>query len=418
MGITFRWVTQEGELDRVAETRMRCYAAAPMDLERFTKGIRLDRRAKLGDFLLADRDGESVGTTTSLSMTMWVRGAPVPCQGVAFVGTVKTHRRGGAAAASASGQRGIASQLMDHTIRRARERGEVVSALMPFRASFYEHFGYGLVERRHEWTVPMSIFPTGDFDGFHFARHNDEDLPAVLACRQRTVERGHCDIERTRDAWDAYFKTPVGEFFEVVDRGPDGAVRGYLVFGNEKVDGRTCLRVEEQMYDSLEALRRQFHFLASLKDQYSAAILTLPRDVPLNWMLRETQLPHRPVEHAVAKVQTITRMQVRVLDPKRFLEPMKLPRGTSGRATVAVHESEGTVSKFRVDVSGGRAQVSTSDASADVECADKTWAAIACGEMTASDAQRFGLITAARPEAARVLDVLSVGPPPFCAEYF
>jgi len=417
MGITFRWVTQEGELDRVAETRMRCYAAAPMDLERFTKGIRLDRRAKLGDFLLADRDGESVGTTTSLSMTMWVRGAPVPCQGVAFVGTVKTHRRG-AAAASASGQRGIASQLMDHTIRRARERGEVVSALMPFRASFYEHFGYGLVERRHEWTVPMSIFPTGDFDGFHFARHNDEDLPAVLACRQRTVERGHCDIERTRDAWDAYFKTPVGEFFEVVDRGPDGAVRGYLVFGNEKVDGRTSLRVEEQMYDSLEALRRQFHFLASLKDQYSAAILTLPRDVPLNWMLRETQLPHRPVEHAVAKVQTITRMQVRVLDPKRFLEPMKLPRGTSGRATVAVHESEGTVSKFRVDVSDGRAQVSTSDASADVECADKTWAAIACGEMTASDAQRFGLITAARPEAARVLDVLSVGPPPFCAEYF
>jgi predicted acetyltransferase len=264
----------------------------------------------------------------------------------------------------------------------------------------------------------MSIFPTGDFDGFHFARHNDEDLPAVLACRQRAVERGHCDIERTRDAWDAYFKTPVGEFFEVVDRGPDGAVRGYLVFGNEKVDGRTCLRVEEQMYDSLEALRRQFHFLASLKDQYSAAILTLPRDVPLNWMLRETQLPHRPVEHAVAKVQTITRMQVRVLDPKRFLEPMKLPRGTSGRATVAVHESEGTVSKFRVDVSDGRAQVSTSDASADVECADKTWAAIACGEMTASDALRFGLVSAARPEAARVLDVLASGPPPFCAEYF
>ena len=416
MSLEFRWVNAEDELDRVAETRMRCYAGAPMDLERFTKGIRLDRRVKPSDLLLAERDGEAIGTTTSLSLTMWVRGAPLPCQGVAFVGTVKTHRRG----ATASGQRGVASQLMDHTIRRARERGEVVSALMPFRASFYEHFGYGLVERRHEWTVPLSILPTGDFDGFHFARPNDQDLGAVLACRQRMVERGQCDIERTREAWDAYYKTPVGEFFEVVDRGEGDAVRGYVVFNNEKVDGRTYLRVEDQAYDSPDALRRQFHFLASLKDQYSGAILTLPRDVPLNLMLRESQLPHRPVEHAIAKLQTITRMQVRVLDHKRFLEALKLPREgvTGGRVNVAVHESEGTVSKFKVEIADGRAHVSNTNESPDVECPDKTWAAIACGEMTASDAERFGLIRARDDRATRVLDVLSVGPPPFCAEYF
>ena len=44
---------------------------------------------------------------------------------------------------------------------------------MPFRASFYEHFGYGLAELRHEWTVPLSIFPTGDFAGFRFAEQSD-----------------------------------------------------------------------------------------------------------------------------------------------------------------------------------------------------------------------------------------------------
>ena len=416
MPLGFRWITEEAQLDRVAETRMRCYAAAPADLERFTKGIRLDRRARLGDYLLAERDGEALGTTTSISLTMWVRGAPLPCQGVAFVGTIKTHRRG----ATASSQRGIASQLMDHTLRRARERGEVVSALMPFRASFYEHFGYGLVERRHQWTVPLSILPGGDFDGFHFARANDEDLDAMLKCRQRMVERGQCDIERSRDAWEAYYKTPVGEFFEVVDRAADNTVRGYLLFANEKVDGKTYLRVEEQAYDSPDALRRQLHFLASLKDQYGAAILTLPRDVPLNWMLRESQLPHRAVEHPVPKLQTITRMQVRVLDHKRFLEALKLPREpvTSGAVNIAVQECEGAVSRFRVEISDGHARVSPSDASPDIECPDKTWAAIACGDMTATDAARFGLIRARDERAARVLDVLSVGPAPFCAEYF
>ena len=43
-------------------------------------------------------------------------------------------------------------------------------------------------------------------------------------------------------------------------------------------------------------------------------------------MLRESQLPHRAVEHAVPRLQTITRMQVRVLDHKRFLEALRLPR--------------------------------------------------------------------------------------------
>jgi predicted acetyltransferase len=186
------------------------------------------------------------------------------------------------------------------------------------------------------------------------------------------------------------------------------------------MDGRTYLRVEDQAWDSLEALRRQFHFLSSMKDQYGGAIVTLPRDVPLNWMLRESQLPHRPVEHPVPKLQTITRMQVRVLDHKRFLEALKLPRegATGGRVNVAVHECEGNVSKFRVEIADGRAQVSTTNESPDVECPDKTWAAIATGEMPATDAARFGLIRARDERAARVLDALSIGPAPFCAEYF
>ena len=31
---------------------------------------------------------------------------------------------------------------------------QVISALMPFRGSFYEHFGYGIAECRCTWTVP------------------------------------------------------------------------------------------------------------------------------------------------------------------------------------------------------------------------------------------------------------------------
>ena len=92
MPMTLRWVGED-ELDRVADTRMLCFAHSTKDAERYRELIRTDTRAKPGDYLLAERAGLPVGTTTSLSMTMWVRGAPIPCQGVAWVGTVKTYRR-------------------------------------------------------------------------------------------------------------------------------------------------------------------------------------------------------------------------------------------------------------------------------------------------------------------------------------
>src|SRR4051812_17306310 len=92
MGLNLRWVN-DNERDRVAETRLRCYAFGTKDLDRYRDMIKHDGRAKAGDFLLAERDGEAIGTTTSLSMTMWVRGAPLPCQGVAWVGTIRTARR-------------------------------------------------------------------------------------------------------------------------------------------------------------------------------------------------------------------------------------------------------------------------------------------------------------------------------------
>src|SRR5205085_9701224 len=129
-------------------------------------------------------------TATALSLTCWVRGSPLPCQGVAWVGTVRTRRRAG----GEGGEGGIASRLMHETLRKARERGQVLSALMPFRASFYEHFGYGVVERRCDWTIPLSLLPTGEYDGFRFG--GPDDRPAVAACHQRAVERGQCDMER------------------------------------------------------------------------------------------------------------------------------------------------------------------------------------------------------------------------------
>lgn len=192
MPLTFRWV-EDDERDRVAVTRMRPTPASK-DLPRFQERIRTDPRVKAGDFLLAELDGEPVGTSTSLSLTTWVRrGGLVPGGGVCGHDPLAPPGRLG---------RSAGHRHADHERNAPSGPGaEPVGLvpLMPFRNSFYERFGYGVVERRHDWVIPTPLLPAGDTDGLRHYRSTD--LEALAVCRQKQVCRGQCDIKRTKESW-------------------------------------------------------------------------------------------------------------------------------------------------------------------------------------------------------------------------
>jgi predicted acetyltransferase len=317
------------------------------------------------------------------------------------------------------GGKGVATVVMNETLRAARERGFVVSALMPFRGSFYEHFGYGINERRHAWTVPVSVFPKGSCAGIRF--FEPADLTELVACRQRVVQQGQCDMERSAALWEWHTTYWGKQGMFVVDRPDDaGPIRGWMRLEHvHEDDGSDTMRLAEAGYESLDALRRQLAFLGSLRDQYTRAIITLPADLQLNRLLREPQITHRDNKnHPTPELRPYTRMQVRVLDHKRFVEAMRLPTDVRGQVAVTVHETEGHASRLWIDVSDGRAMVSPTEGTAQFECRDAAWAVIATGDLSASEAIRLGLATASDPAAAALLDVFTRGPLPFTHEYF
>ncbi|HSI36296.1 MAG: enhanced intracellular survival protein Eis [Phycisphaerae bacterium] len=414
MSLSLRWVGRE-QAEIVGRVRALCYSPLAKNIPDYQKYLAADERVPADDLLLAERDGAALGTATAYPMTMWVRGGPVACQGVAFVGTIKTHRR---SARTSADDPGIATALMRETLRRARDRGQVVSALMPFRATFYEHFGYGLVERRNLWTIPLSVLPHGPADGFAFIE-GDADEPR-RACRQRMVEAGQCDIERPAGSWLHHTKQE-DDGWTVADQpgGPGSPMNSWAHFDQEKVNGKDHLKVYDLACDSPAALRRLLCFFATLRDQYWAVQFALPADLPINLWLREPQLPHRLVNHDTAGLQPQTRMQIRVLDHAAFLGAMRtLPANVRGAATVAVAETEGHVSRLRFEVADGQAMATPTTAEADVECTDRTWASVVAGDVSASTAARMGLIKVARAEALIALDAFAAGPAPFCNEYF
>lgn len=412
MSLALRWV-DDSEIDRVAEARLRSYAGAARELAPFREDLESRALSQAGDWLLAELDGRVAGTSTSMSMTMWIRGHRVPCQGVAWVGTVKTARRQRLGTQKGSG---VATQLMGETIRMGRERGDVVSALMPFRASFYEKFGYGLAERRCTWTVPLALMPQVDTSGVRFFEPGD-DLERH-ACRQRLAESGQCDVERSDGLWKIYAKR-AQDALDVVDRPDDtGPVRGWMTFAHIKENGRDVVKVTDLGYEDLAVLRRQLSLLGSMKDQFSAAQLTLPADLPLNRLLREDQIPHRPVSHATAEVRLFTRMQLRVLDHRKLLEGMHLADTNRGAIELSIHETEGEIAKLALEIDAGRIAVKDGSPNLKFECSDKTWAGIVSGDLRASDAVRWELATASSPAAARLMDIFAEGKAPFCLEHF
>ncbi len=409
MSMKLRWAGRES-LDAIADVRMRSYSYTPSIRESFLKRTADDRFAD-GDVVLLEDNGVVVGTASHLSLQICSRGGRVPCQGVAWVGTVRSHRR------RRVDGKGVASTVMNAMLDRARDRGDVATALMPFRSSFYEHFGYGTVERQAIWTVPIAILPAGETGGFREA--TAADYPAMAACRARQAIAGNCDIDGGPAAiphWMAEF-AKMGYTF-VDQPTPGGPITGFITI-EEIIEGDHAIAsIDEPAYDSPAALGRILGFLANLKDQYTFARMILPVDLPLNWLLKERQVAHRRIDHPAARCKLINRMQLRILDHRRFIEPMRLAPGPAGKVVAAVSESEGTESRFAIEFGDGQAAVSPTQASADVTLKDSVWAAIVTGNLSATDAKLHSLIDCTRENAAPLLDRFSIGPAGFCWEYF
>jgi predicted acetyltransferase len=415
MSMNLHWVS-EGERERVGNVRGLCYGRSRKEIAGFVEQIRNDRVTTAGDWLVAERDGADVGTATAIRQTMWVRGGAVACQGVASVGTVKTSRR------KVGDEPGVGTALMREVIRRGRENGAVVSALMPFRGSYYDHFGYGVAERRVDWTVPLSVMPGGEFESVRFYEARDRE--ALEQCRQRVAQRGQADIERPAAAWDAYLASAENGFM-VVDEGPapEGAglaIRGWMGFEHVHHAGADTVKCGfDTGYEDIATLKRFLSFLGSLRDQYSFATIQLPRDLPMNLLLKETQMTHRASRnHPTPEARPFTRMQVRVLDHVKLLDAMKLPSECSGKVNVAIRETEGHVTKLAIEMADGKGSAKPTVASSDLEMSDRVWAMVALGDLSATRAAELGLVSVTNRTPLAVLDALAIGPPPYCREYF
>ena len=196
---------------------------------------------------------------------------------------------------------------------------------------------------------------------------------------------------------------------------PDGGSRGYAFFSDENEDGKTIIKVNEHHFADAAALMRMLRFFGNLRDQYSALRMQFPAGFPFNWLLKEKQLPHRPVEHSKATFSSATRMQIRILDHFKFFDQLRLrDRRIWGRRSFAWRKARGTQADSSWKSTASSVEAVKTDATATFTCNDATWAAVVAAFDRASHAVRLGLADG----NTGALDALACGPKPFCNESF
>jgi len=272
MPVTVRTVDAE-ELPTTAYPLCRyAFRPSPAEPEPDADRTRARREACFGrTHVVFDSDAPRA-TATVWRMYQHVRGRMLPMGGIGGVATHPAARRSG-----------YARQMLTAVLADMRDQGQVVTALYPFRPSFYERFGYvGLVQERRVRLDPAAVQPL-----------LRRELPGEVTLHQQHEVAGETARFLTELAATvpgmAVYDDPDGELLG--DAGPEwlaaarigGRMVGLLRYRISEHGGE--LVAHRFLYRDPVARSLLLGWLARHTDQVTAASLPLPPgEAPETWV--------------------------------------------------------------------------------------------------------------------------------------
>lgn len=223
-----------------------------------------------------DDDAGVAAAYKLMRLTQYITGVTLPTAGLAAVAVAPSHRR-----------LGLGRRLCAHALRAARERGDVLSALYPFRPAFYRSMGWGLVSQLHRHRFRTTAL-SGPRRPSRVRLAGPDDLARVAACYGRVAERSNGPLRRDEALWQSRLSgAPIAEHVKGRDmRDPaawrarrlgkmhvmvhdDGGVAGYLLarYGRGPADER-ALHVLELIAERNDAYTELLGWLANQRDQW------------------------------------------------------------------------------------------------------------------------------------------------------
>lgn len=213
-------------------------------------------------------------------LRQWIGGSALPMAGIGTVTVSPTHR-----------QQGLAAELMERALRAAVERGDVASALYPFRISFYQKLGYGLAGEVMQYLVsPASFMGTDERERVELL-DTPAALDAALALYGDWIRGQTGHIERSAAAWARQRAAP--DTGIIGYRNARGQFEGYalVTYRAELPLDKRFLDVNEMVWTTAAARSGLYGWLSSLGDQWQRILVRGPRSHHLAEIVGDPHLP-------------------------------------------------------------------------------------------------------------------------------
>ncbi|WP_439026038.1 GNAT family N-acetyltransferase [Haloarchaeobius sp. DT45] len=279
------------------------------------------------------------------------RGVSVEMPGLTAVASPPEHRHGG-----------NVRRMLVGSLEEYRDRGAPLSALWPFKYSFYRKYGWDTTNHRSELEFDTGVLEPVvadlDADG-SFRRLDGDDWDAVDTVYRAMTRSEDLSIGRTEDWWRHHWFEGWGRDPYVYGWERNGDLAGYVNYKVESGDDGRTLAVWELGAVDHEAYLHCLRFLYSHDSQVSTVTLHTGTD-PL--LLDLVDDPHG------VTVKRKTGPMVRIVDVVDALETFPYPSGVETSVVLAVDDPlvDWNDGRFELVVGDGEGTCTPTGAAPDV----------------------------------------------------
>lgn len=364
---------------------------------------------------VGERDGHVIAACRLFGFEQWIGGRAIRTMGLGTVAISPLTRR-----------QGLAGQLTCSAFEQARARGEVASALYPFRTSFYRKLGYGIAGEVHQFRIPPAALPGHGGRSRVTLVETPEDREAVARIYDAWAPRQTGQLRRRTQSWELVWQRDTRHGALYRDEG--GSPAGYVVFrylAAPPRGGRT-VEVEEIVWLDRPARLALYAWLASLSDQWDQLLYRAHPEEGFPEHLAELRFPADDVPRWHFWFSAATALygpMFRLLDFARAWGERTVGTGREIALALEVHDEQivENAGNWTLRLAGGSVEVSREPIPAPdlrIQIGIEALSRLFIGALSPSVAVATGLASVDHPERLADLDSLLRLPRPWTFDRF
>jgi predicted acetyltransferase len=353
-------------------------------------------RAGRANLRIARSGGNVVGGVLLVPMGQYFLGKRVAMTGIAGVGVPPTSARG----------EGVATRMMQETVRELYREQIALSALFPATVRLYRRAGYEFAGVWPRVDVPVRDLPR--WRELEVRTLTSADEAAVRRIYAAHAKQRNGWLDRGPYVWERTRREREGRAVRcfVLARGP--SIEGYVCYRQHPFNGGHDLEITDWGVSTVRAMRSLIAFVGEHRSLARNSRWLCAANDPLLMLIDERWIKQRVIE----------RWMLRIVHVERALEQRGYPRAVDTSVAIEVRDDHVRANRdrFALELAGGKCRVTRggrSPARLDVGAL----AALYSGFSSASALRALGRIDASDETIAR-LEAVFAAPQPSMPDMF